>query len=197
MFSRWISLKCWPLARLYGESKAWDSWNLDLKITSYVKWNVRYVSSTNLVWLGKVTASHVFLQAPYSSWKANKQIKIVPYAVVSVVTLCLVWCFLNILVQQTLLNSSPGRRIWWTKLTFSSHLVHLMQVEFSGWEIQLSAEGYSLLSTKGPSWPINSWLLFQTFLLSLFWDLQGCGSHPYRHQQCQEESLDISARTTR
>lgn len=161
---------------------------------SYIKWNVRYLSSTNLVWFGKVTASHVFLQAPHSSWKANKQTKAVSYAVVSVVTLWLVWCFLNILVQPTLLNSSPGRRIWWTKLTFASHPAHPMAALNSLAEIQLSAEGYALLSTKSLA---NKQQSFRYFCYGLFWDLQGCVIHLHGHQQCQEESLDISGRTTR
>lgn len=105
-----------------------------------------------LIWKGDSFS----LQALHSSWKASKQTKAVPYAVVSVVTLWVVWCFLNILVRPTLLNSSPGGRIWWTKLTFTNHPAHLVADLNSRAKRSGLSWGKPLLSTKSLSWPINS-----------------------------------------
>lgn len=118
--------------------------------------------------------SHVFLQAPPSFWKASKQTKAVLHAVVSVMTLWLVWCFLNILIQPTLLNSSPGRRIWWTKLTFAGlHILRQLWILWLrdpplSWGILFAINKESKLANKQQS--------FRHFCYALFWDLQGSSS---------------------
>lgn len=109
-------------------------------------------------WLGKVIAPCVFPRGPHCPWNRNAQ-KQPLTRTVCVVTLRLTpRCFSDISVQPV-----PYLAALWEERADGLEwplpvILHKSYGSFklSGWEIQLSAEGYCLVSTQSLSWTTNS-----------------------------------------